>query len=248
MIEIKNRFTNKIIASIDASTLKEALEYAVKNNINLRDADLRGANLNSADLRGADLNGADLRGAYLRGADLRGADLSCANLSCANLNCANLSGANLSGADLRGADLRDADLNGATGINKYLLHPLFGLFDSENIIHAYKLVNDKNEGPIKGGIRYEIDQEYEVVEINMDENKDCGSGINLGTLDWVCREWKPGYKIFIAEFRAKLDDGKSNICVPIVTDGKFRVRKCKIVREKSLIELGLVKEESKDDK
>ncbi len=59
-VEIKSRFTGKIIVSGDYLSIKDCLE---KN----RGAYLRGADLGGADLRGADLRGADLRGAYLGG-------------------------------------------------------------------------------------------------------------------------------------------------------------------------------------
>ena len=55
MIQIRNRFTNEVIISVDAK------------------------NLFGADLRGANLFGADLRGANLFGADL---DYSCLHFSC----------------------------------------------------------------------------------------------------------------------------------------------------------------------
>ena len=69
-IKILNRYTNEVIYSCEAETIKEAVEEAVKEGADLRGADLRGAYL-----RGADLEGADLRIAYLRNADLEGADL-----------------------------------------------------------------------------------------------------------------------------------------------------------------------------
>jgi hypothetical protein len=105
------------------STIKEAVQEAVKTSANLRGANLRRANLYSADLYSADLRGANLysadlwganlRGANLRGANLRRANLYSADLSGANLRGANLRGANLSGADLYSADLYSADLSGA---------------------------------------------------------------------------------------------------------------------------------------
>ncbi len=110
-VEIKSRFTGKIIVSGDYLSIKDCLE---KN----RGAYLRGADLGGADLGGADLGGAYLRGAYLRGADLRGADLRDADLR----------GADLGDADLRGADLRGADLRGAYlgGIKNYVnSHDIF---------------------------------------------------------------------------------------------------------------------------
>ena len=61
-IEIRSRFTGIILFSLDAESLKIAVEKAK--------ADLRVANLS-----GANLSEADLREAYLRGADLSGADL-----------------------------------------------------------------------------------------------------------------------------------------------------------------------------
>ena len=85
MIEIKNRFTGKVIFRVHSDTLCGA--------------DLCGADLSGANLRGADLCGANLRGANLRGANLRGA---------------NLSGANLRGADLCGAILDNVEFNELT--------------------------------------------------------------------------------------------------------------------------------------
>ena len=99
-IEIKSRYSGDALFSVEAKSLKIAIEMAVKQGANLEGANLRGADLIGADLRGADLEGAYLRGAYLRGAYLEGADLRGADLI----------GADLRGADLRGADLRDADL------------------------------------------------------------------------------------------------------------------------------------------
>ena len=98
-IEIKHKFTNKILFSLECDSTKQAVEKAIKNKKNLRGAYLRGAYLRGAYLRGADLRGAYLRDAYLSGADLRGADL-CG----ADLRDAYLSGAYLRGADLCGAE------------------------------------------------------------------------------------------------------------------------------------------------
>ena len=91
MIQIKQRYTNAIIFTINAPNLRRA---------NLRSANLCDANLCGANLRGADLFGADLNDANLCNANLHGA-----NLCNADLNDANLCGADLFDADLRGADL-----------------------------------------------------------------------------------------------------------------------------------------------
>ncbi|MCK9598163.1 MAG: pentapeptide repeat-containing protein [Sphaerochaeta sp.] len=112
-IEIKNRWTGKVIFSCEAGSMKLAVKAAIEAKADLREADLSRANLRGANLREADLSGADLREADLSGADLRGADLRGADLSEADLREADLSGADLREADLREADLREADLSGA---------------------------------------------------------------------------------------------------------------------------------------
>jgi len=55
-VEIKNRFTGKVIISGEY----ESVKYCLQEN---RGASLRGADLSSADLSGAYLSGADLSGA-----------------------------------------------------------------------------------------------------------------------------------------------------------------------------------------
>jgi len=115
-IEIRNRFSDKIIVSDNHESIKDCLEKnrgADLRGADLRGADLRGADLGGTDLRDADLGGTYLRGAYLRGAYLRGADLGGADLRGADLGGADLRDADLRGADLRGADLGGADLRGA---------------------------------------------------------------------------------------------------------------------------------------
>ena len=222
--EIKNRWSNELIFSADVESMKACLLAAIKSGADLRSAYLRSADLRSADLRSADLRSAYLRSADLRSADLRSADLRSADLSDADLSGAYLSGADLSGADLRSANLSGADLSGATGINKHLTTPLFGMLDITGTIRGYKLVNGAMEGPMNGGIRYAIGESFEVKDACVDEFTQCGAGINLASLDWVCREWRPGYKILIAEFE------KADIAsIPVASDGKFRVFRCKIV-------------------
>src|SRR3990167_4985107 len=79
--EIKNRWSGKLIFSVEAENWRFAVEAAIKSEANLSGANLSGANLSWADLSGADLSGANLSGANLSGANLLGADLLGANLS-----------------------------------------------------------------------------------------------------------------------------------------------------------------------
>ena len=187
-----------------------------------------------------------LQGAYLQGANLQGANLQGAYLQGAKMQRAYLQGADLQGADLRSAYLRSANLQGADladviGINQYITTPLYCLYDQTGKIRAYKLVKPNGEGPHNGGIKYEKGKSYSVKNANANEQAQCGAGINLATLDWCIKEWQEGYKILVAEFTAK-----DIAAIPIASDGKFRVHKCKIVGQKDLKKIGVVKKE--DDK
>ena len=110
LIEIKNRFTGKLIYSLDCenNTIKLTVKAAIELKIDL----------SMADLSWADLSWANLSGANLYKADLSWANLSGANLSMADLSWANLSWANLYGANLYGANLYKADLSWVNGNNK----------------------------------------------------------------------------------------------------------------------------------
>ena len=108
--------------------------------------------------------------------------------------------------------------------------------DTGNI--GYKIVNSYNEGIFYGGIDYKIGAEIVDNDFDSDETKPCAAGINLATLDWCMREYHEGYKILICEFPKEYNN-EPNICIPIATDGKFRVKYCKVVDEIDLTEFGL---------
>ena len=126
-IEIRARswFGGGVLFSAEVTTVKDAVEAALKAR---------------ASLSGADLSLADLSGASLSGANLSGANLSRANLSGANLSDANLSRADLSGASLSGANLKEAKL------------PPFQIVPQEGAFIAWKAVREgvlKLEVPAK---------------------------------------------------------------------------------------------------
>ena len=243
---ITNRWTGKpLYVAKNASDVREAVEAAVKEranlrdaylrDANLRDAYLRDANLGGADLGGADLGdanlgGADLCGAYLGGADLggaylRGADLGGAYLGDANLGGAYLGDANLGDANLRDAYLRDANLGGAQGLDPHRVNDLLILLDQVGPIRAYKLVTAEGTGPTYPSITYEVGKTYEVKKPDTDPLTQCGAGINLATLPWCLREWRAGHRILVCEFK------RDDIAAIPISDGKFRVSKAKVVRE-----------------
>ena len=173
--------------------------------------------------------------ANLSWANLSGANLSWANLSGANLSGANLSGADLSRANLSRADLSGANLSGAKHVNPYRITPLLMLLDQPGPIRAYKLVTDAGVGPFKRAIVYTVGAEVEAPDANLDVSVQCAAGINLASLDWCMKEWREGYRILVAEFAAA-----DIAAIPTATDGKFRVRRCRIVGEKDLVEIGLM--------
>ena len=236
------------IHRFDCNSLKEAVENAVVRGVSLANADLTHADLSHTNLRGADLVGArllranlhraDLINADLFNANLRGANLTHTSLWAANLNEADLSEANLRYATLFKASLRDANLRGTifseadlrgVEIKPELITPLYMLFDQPGPIRAYKLVKENGQGPFHGGIIYEIGKSYEVPSADTDIYEDCGAGINLATLDWCLWEYKPGYRVLIAEFTAA-----DIAAIPIASDGKFRVHRASIIGEVDL--------------
>ena len=98
-IEIKSVF-GKVLFALEKenNTIKDTLEEAVRNNVNLENANLEYADLINANLRNANLENANLEYADLINANLRNANLENANLENANLRNANLENANLRNA------------------------------------------------------------------------------------------------------------------------------------------------------
>ena len=185
--------------------------------------------------------GANLSGANLSGADLSGANLYGANLYGVNLCGANLSGVNLCGANLSGANLYVSDLSGADLYLRLLTTPLLMLHDQVGKIRAYKLVDGDGRSPIRcsGKLKYEKGKTIEVKKADCNEGRRCAAGINVATLDWCMKGWRPGWRILVVEFTAK-----DIAVIPTATDGKFRLHRGKVVGEKDLKEIGLVEKEA----
>jgi hypothetical protein len=224
--EIRNRFTGAVILCGKYESMKDCLEQNKK-------ADLYGADLHGADLHGADLHGAYLHGADLHGADLHGADLHGAYLHGAYLHGANLQGAKLYGADLYGADLQGANLQGADLLygldNLYCLK----LFLEETVLHFWKYL--KNGLSPYQNFKYEIGRDYQFENCNQDERESCGAGGNVATLQWCLKDNNGADEFIEVEFQVK-----DIVAIPYCTDGKFRVKKFKVLRKinrKEAIEL-----------
>ena len=113
LIEIKSWVNGAVLYTIEADSIKLAVEALVRQGKSLNYAELNDAELNYAELNGAELNGAKLNGAELNYAKLNGAKLNYAKLNGAKLNDAKLNYAELNGAKLNYAKLNYAKLNGA---------------------------------------------------------------------------------------------------------------------------------------
>jgi uncharacterized protein YjbI with pentapeptide repeats len=101
-----------------ATSLRQAIERAVKRHVKLWNADLvraqlSGANLEGAELRGAQLSGADLSYANCKNANFEKTQLSGVNLYNSNFSNANLCDTILNEADMRMSTLENADVERA---------------------------------------------------------------------------------------------------------------------------------------
>jgi hypothetical protein len=234
-MDILHRYTRAVrYHAEDATTIREAVVAACGRGADLGGAYLKGAYLSGADLGGAYLKGADLSGAYLSGAYLRGAYLRGADLGGAYLKGAYLGGAYLKGADLSGAYLSGAYLRGALGIEAWRVSPLMMLLDQTGPIRAYKLVDAEGQSPMQSTekLTYTVGRAYEVADANTNPTVDCGAGINVATMDWCLREYNAGWRVMVVEFTAA-----DIACVPIASDGKFRLHRCTVVGEKDITAL-----------
>ena len=77
-------------------------------------------------------------------------------------------------------------------------------------------------------MKYEIKKgkTYEEENGSTDERIDCDRGLNVATLSWCVWNRNKGDIIIEVEFEAK-----DILAIPLVTDGKFRVKKFSIVRK-----------------
>jgi hypothetical protein len=129
---------------------------------------------------------------------------------------------------------RGADLGGALGIEAWRVSPLMMLLDQTGPIRAYKLVDAEGQSPMQSTekLTYTVGRAYEVADANTNPTVDCGAGINVATMDWCLREYNAGWRVMVVEFTAA-----DIACVPIASDGKFRLHRCTVVGEKDITAL-----------
>ncbi|MFH0938217.1 MAG: hypothetical protein V1899_02915 [Planctomycetota bacterium] len=128
-----------------------------------------------------------------------------------------------SSADLSSADLSSANLSYAIGIIPELVCDLLILKDQLGSMVSYKLTNQRDEGIFNGGLIYADNAELLVADANTDPNQTCASGINVGTLAWVLKNYEPSHRVKVIHHIA------SDIaCIPTTTDGKYRLSRCHV--------------------
>ena len=95
--------------------------------------------------------------------------------------------------------------------------------------YAFKAVDKSSrEGVYKGGVPF---PDGSVVkdpnQIDYNSRLDCGAGLNLATLEW-CSSYAAPYwdkNRIILKVKFNLDA----ICIPFISDGKFRVQQCEVI-------------------
>ena len=157
----------------------------------------------------------------LSSANLRSADLSSANLRSADLRSANLSYADLSSANLRSANL---------SLGKYK-EPLFlpdlyclKLLPKETTLTFWKYL--KNGKSPYQKCEYEVGKIYKFNDADKNEQELCSKGGNVATLTWCLKDCIEADEFLEVEFKVS-----DIVAIPWVTDGKFRVKQFKVLRE-----------------
>ena len=99
------------------------------------------------------------------------------------------------------------------------------------MLKAYKYLNG-NKSPYQN-FEYDVGKEYTFDDLDKDETVLCGTGGNVATLEWCLRDTNFDLdKTYIeVEFHSK------DAVIPFNSDGKFRVRKFKILRKLTKKEL-----------
>ena len=127
----------------------------------------------------------------------------------------------------QGANLRGANLRGAKNLSPLYWDNLNILRMQKGKLRAFKYLNG-DESPIDDKkLTYKVDKT--VIEKDYDDSDlvSCSKGLNVATLEWCLREGNIESNNFIeVEFKAS-----DIVAIPYNSDGKFRVKKLKVIRK-----------------
>jgi len=236
------RFANLSESNLSGSNLRESnlsgsdLSWSNLSGSNLSESNLSESNLSESNLSGSNLSESDLRGSDLRESNLSGSNLSESDLSWSDLRGSNLSGSNLRESNLSGSDLSWSNLSGSnlSGSNlssiKYK-EPLFlpDLYSIKILPKTTKLIYWKyltnGKTPYQNAT-YEVGKIYRFDNCNSNESESCGEGGNIATLTWCLKDNLMANEFLQVEFQVK-----DIVAIPYATDGKFRVKKFKVLKQ-----------------
>lgn len=121
--QIRDRWTDSVIFEYEKedNTKRDTVIQAIREGVDLSNANLVGACLHCVDFSNVDMHGADLYGADLRGCLFFNACLIGVSLRKANLDTTRFDGAELLRADLTNAILCDTQLDKAKNVPYYPL-------------------------------------------------------------------------------------------------------------------------------
>lgn len=198
---------------------------------NLSGADLSyscfsGANISEANLSEVNLSGANLSGANLSWSDIPKANLSGASLSGADLTGVDFTGVDFTGANLSGANLSKANLSGAKGIRTAAEFLSALETDSLGIICYKRIGETEYTAPQTWKI---AEGEFLVETVNPLPTIDCACGVNVGTSEWIDKNYT---NADLWRCRIRWID-LADVVVPYNTDGKFRAGRVELLEKLS---------------
>ena len=122
--------------------------------------------------------------------------------------------------------LRGANLGGVKNLSRSYQSLVSILGFQKGKLRAFKYLNG-NESPYRV-LEYKVGKTYKTDNYDEDIFNECGEGLNIATLDWCLLDTDFDLtKTYIeVEF-----DAKDIVCIPYLSDGKFRVKKLKVIKK-----------------
>ena len=95
------------------------------------------------------------------------------------------------------------------------------------------MVTKEYKSPINGNLSYNIGDNIEVKNSNIDERVTCAAGINVADETWIKHNWCHGRLLLVSFYE------KDIAAIPYATDGKFRLHRCTVEKEILPSEIGI---------
>jgi hypothetical protein len=253
-VYLKNGAGDILFESTTAHNIKDALHQArirgiILENLYICNADLSYAAIILENIKGVEFSNCKINTTYFESNDIvrnvtfKECDLNNSKfyrLKLSNvefLKC-NMNETDLSRCEFKNVKFHDCNLTKAAFSYVKMSKVLRNKLEQQNhlsILHnqpgklyAYKVVQE-NLVTTYYGFKYQIGKSYDFTsEAELDSGILCGGGLNVATLNWCVGEARNMYnaRIIKIEFEAK-----DIACIPIGSDGKFRLYRGKVVGE-----------------